>query len=145
MPESLIAFLESTDYESAVRNAVSLGADADTMACIAGGVAQAFYGAVPKQIADEARKRLPDDLLSVLERFERRYGTTGRDPTRGGIAPGAGAGGTNRECPISPCITRSDEPRPGARSGVGFGHRRLDFLSFALFSMLNSVVLWVSD
>jgi ADP-ribosylglycohydrolase len=51
VPESLIAFLESTDFESAVRNAVSLGGDADTMACIAGGVAQAFYGAIPRQIA----------------------------------------------------------------------------------------------
>jgi ADP-ribosylglycohydrolase len=56
VPESLIAFLESTDFESAVRNAVSLGGDADTMACIAGGIAQAFYGAVPKQIADAVRK-----------------------------------------------------------------------------------------
>jgi ADP-ribosylglycohydrolase len=82
VPESLIAFLESTDYESAVRNVISLGGDADTMACIAGGVAQAFYGAVPRQIADEVRKRLPGDLLSALERFERRYGVAGGNPTR---------------------------------------------------------------
>ena len=73
VPESLIAFLESTDYESAVRNAISLGGDADTMACIAGGIAQAFYGAMPKQIVDEVRTRLPEDLLNVLDRFERRY------------------------------------------------------------------------
>lgn len=50
VPQSLVAFLESEDYEAAVRNAVSLGGDADTMACIAGGVAEAFYGAVPEGI-----------------------------------------------------------------------------------------------
>ncbi len=75
VPESLIAFLESTDYESAVRNAISLGGDADTMACIAGGIAQAFYGAVPEQIAREVRSRLPEGFLDVLDRFESRYGS----------------------------------------------------------------------
>jgi ADP-ribosylglycohydrolase len=74
VPESLIAFLESTDYETAVRNAVSLGGDADTMACIAGGVAEAFYGSVPGPIAEAVRTRLPDRLLGVVSRFERRYG-----------------------------------------------------------------------
>ena len=47
VPQSLIAFLESTGYEDAVLNAISLGGDADTIACIAGSVAEAFYGAVP--------------------------------------------------------------------------------------------------
>lgn len=47
VPQSIIAFLESTDYETSVRNAVSLGGDADTMACIAGGIAEAYYGGVP--------------------------------------------------------------------------------------------------
>jgi ADP-ribosylglycohydrolase len=75
VPESLIAFLQSTDYESAVRNAISLGGDADTMACIAGGIAQAFYGAVPRQIAREVRSRLPEGFLNVLDRFESRYGS----------------------------------------------------------------------
>ena len=75
VPESLIAFLESTGYESAVRNAVSLGGDADTMACIAGGIAQAFYGAVPEQIARKVRSRLPGGFLDVLDRFESRYGS----------------------------------------------------------------------
>jgi ADP-ribosylglycohydrolase len=72
VPESLIAFLASTDYESAVRNAISLGGDADTMACIAGGIAQALYGAVPEQIAREVRSRLPEGFLDVLDRFESR-------------------------------------------------------------------------
>jgi len=80
VPESLIAFLASTDYESAVRNAVSLGGDADTMACIAGGVAQAFYGAVPEQIAREVRARLPEGFLDVLARFESQYGSANANP-----------------------------------------------------------------
>lgn len=68
--ESLIAFLASADFESAVRNAVSPGGDADTMACIA----QAFYGTVPVYIVRQVRMRLPEDFLKVLDRFERRYG-----------------------------------------------------------------------
>ena len=79
-PESLIAFLASTDYESAVRNAVSLGGDADTMACIAGGIAQAFYGGVPEQIAREVRARLPEGFLDVLDRFENRYRSADANP-----------------------------------------------------------------
>ncbi len=59
----------------AVRNAISLGGDADTMACIAGGIAQAFYGSVPEPIAGEVRTRLPDGFLDVLDRFEYRYGS----------------------------------------------------------------------
>jgi ADP-ribosylglycohydrolase len=52
VPQSIIAFLESTGFEDAVRNAISLGGDADTMACIAGAIAEAFYGGVPPQIAE---------------------------------------------------------------------------------------------
>ncbi|MFH5804030.1 ADP-ribosylglycohydrolase family protein [Alienimonas sp. DA493] len=78
VPEALIAFLEATDYESAVRNAISLGGDADTQAAIAGAVAEAFYQrrtgvGVPEPIAEQVRERLPDDLTDVLDRF-----TTGR-------------------------------------------------------------------
>ncbi len=57
-----------------MRNAISLGGDADTMACMAGGIAQAFYGSVPVPIAGEVCTRLPDGLLGVLDRFEHRYG-----------------------------------------------------------------------
>jgi ADP-ribosylglycohydrolase len=77
--ESLIAFLELVDYEDAVRDAVSLGGDSDTMACIAGGVAQAFYGAVPDGIVAEVLARLPLDFLRVMERFETRYGSANED------------------------------------------------------------------
>jgi ADP-ribosylglycohydrolase len=80
VPESLIAFLESADYESAVRNAICLGGDADTMACIAGGVAEAFYGAVPDWIAYQVRSRLPQRFLDVLYRFEGRFGPESSNP-----------------------------------------------------------------
>ncbi len=74
VPESLIAFLESNDYEDAVRKAISLGGDADTMAAIAGGVAEAYYGEVPEKISWRVRQGLPDDLLSVVDEFSDRYG-----------------------------------------------------------------------
>ena len=53
VPESLIAFLESHDYESTVRKAVAMGGDSDTMAAIAGGVAAAYYGYIPDHILNE--------------------------------------------------------------------------------------------
>lgn len=69
VPEALIAFLESKDYEDAVRNAVSLGGDSDTQACIAGGVAEAFFGGVPEGIAQAAMNRLDDHLRQKVNRF----------------------------------------------------------------------------
>ena len=78
VPESIIAFLESENYEDAVRNAISLGGDADTMACIAGGIAEAFYGGVPEEIEQQVRRRLSPDLIEVVERFERRFCTPDR-------------------------------------------------------------------
>lgn len=73
VPEAILSFLESTDYEDTVRNAVSLGGDSDTMACIAGGIAQAFYQSVPESIVAEAKVRLDADLLRVVEQFEAKY------------------------------------------------------------------------
>ncbi|MFO7537006.1 MAG: ADP-ribosylglycohydrolase family protein [Chloroflexota bacterium] len=58
VPEAILAFLESDDYETAVRLAISLGGDSDTMACIAGAIAEAYYGGVPPTIAHETRQRL---------------------------------------------------------------------------------------
>lgn len=73
VPPALIAFLESTDYEDAIRLAVSLGGDSDTIACIAGGVAQAYYGGVPQEIRDQSLARLDDRLRSVVDEFEMRF------------------------------------------------------------------------
>lgn len=69
VPEAIIAFLESSDFTDALRNAVSLGGDSDTQACIAGAIAEGFYGGVPADLRDEAVRRLDDDLLTVLRRF----------------------------------------------------------------------------
>lgn len=74
VPESIISFLDADSFEAAVRNAVSLGGDTGTMACIAGAIAEAYYGGVPKPIAREVKKRLPPEFLKVAERFAERYG-----------------------------------------------------------------------
>lgn len=68
VPEAIIAFIDSTDYESSVRLAVSLGGDSDTQACIAGGIAEAFYG-MPDEIVIEMAKRLPPDYKTNILRL----------------------------------------------------------------------------
>ncbi len=73
VPEALIAFFGSTGFEHALRLAVSLGGDSDTLACITGGVAEAFYGGVPAAIAEETLARLTPEMLGVLERFEATF------------------------------------------------------------------------
>lgn len=72
VPEAIVAFLESTSYEDAVRNAVSLGGDGDTQACMAGAIAEAFYG-LPDDIAAHARARLTDELRQIADQFAARY------------------------------------------------------------------------
>lgn len=73
VPQAIIAFLESTDFEDAIRNAVSLGGDSDTIACITGGIAHAFYGKVPDVIAQEVFARLDEPLRSVTQAFISQY------------------------------------------------------------------------
>ena len=73
VPESIIAFLDSSCYETAVKNAISLGGDADTMACIAGGIAQAYYKKIPADIVLEAMAKLTPDLLNVVDRFNEKF------------------------------------------------------------------------
>ncbi len=70
--ESIIAFLDARRYEGSIRNAISLGGDADTQACIAGGVAEAFYG-VPATIDEGSRARLPKELLAILDEFQAAF------------------------------------------------------------------------
>ena len=69
VPEAITAFMEGDSYEDVVRTAVSLGGDSDTLTCIAGGMAEAFYG-VPREIVAECKIRLPKDMKDALERFE---------------------------------------------------------------------------
>jgi ADP-ribosylglycohydrolase len=74
VPEAIIAFLESTDFEDAVRKAISLGGDSDTLACITGGIAQAFYKSIPQTIVTEVNKRLPFEFVSIIDKFNDVYG-----------------------------------------------------------------------
>ena len=80
VPQSIIAFLESDSWEDAVRNAISLGGDADTMAAIAGGIAEAFYGGVPESVRVRAAAMLDQPLSTVVDEFMQRFGDrlTGR-------------------------------------------------------------------
>lgn len=69
VPQAIIAFLESTGFEDALRTAVSLGGDSDTLAAITGSIAEAFYG-VPEELRHECRKRLTPELAEILRRWE---------------------------------------------------------------------------
>ena len=69
VPEAITAFLEGSSFEDVIRTAVSLGGDCDTLTCIAGSIAEGFYG-VPEALKRECRERLPQRLLRVLERFD---------------------------------------------------------------------------
>jgi ADP-ribosylglycohydrolase len=73
VPQSIIAFLESTDFVDAIRNAISLGGDADTMACIAGAIAEAYYGGVPADVAAAVLARLDERLRAVVHKFAQQY------------------------------------------------------------------------
>jgi ADP-ribosylglycohydrolase len=70
VPQAITAFLYSEDFESAVRNAVSIGGDTDTVAAIAGAIAEAFYGGVPEHAAAEVFTRLDDRLALAVRRFQ---------------------------------------------------------------------------
>ena len=71
VPQAICAFLEGDSFESVIRLSVSLGGDSDTLTCIAGSMAEAFYG-VPEDLKQEARERLSDDLRAVLDRFDQK-------------------------------------------------------------------------
>jgi ADP-ribosylglycohydrolase len=73
VPEAIIAFLDSKDYTDAIRKAISLGGDSDTLACIAGGIAQAHYRTIPLEITSRVRRMLPEALLWVVDEFNNRY------------------------------------------------------------------------
>jgi ADP-ribosylglycohydrolase len=74
VPAAAVAFLQSTDFEDAVRNAVSFGGNADTLACIAGAMAEAHYGGVPAEIQAEVLGRLDNALRAEVMAFAREYG-----------------------------------------------------------------------
>ena len=71
VPQAIIAFLDSDSFEDAIRKAVSLGGDSDTLACITGGIAEAYYKGVPRYIAEKVERRLPVPFKKVLEAVRR--------------------------------------------------------------------------
>lgn len=73
VPQAIRSFLDSTDFEDAIRTAVSLGGDSDTLACITGGIAQAFYGGIPKWIEERVYSILDERLGSITREFMARY------------------------------------------------------------------------
>ncbi|KKB60457.1 ADP-ribosylglycohydrolase family protein [Parabacteroides gordonii] len=71
VPEAMIAFLDSSDFENAIRLAVSLGGDSDTLACITGGIAEAFYG-IPEDIEKQVSDKLPGTFQKVIKEFKNK-------------------------------------------------------------------------
>jgi ADP-ribosylglycohydrolase len=74
VPEAIIAFLDSTSYEDTIRNAISLGGDSDTLACIAGGIAEAYYGPLPHLIVRQVTAMLPLEFSEIIDAFCAKFG-----------------------------------------------------------------------
>ena len=73
VPQAIICALEASDFEDAIRNAISIGGDSDTIGCITGGIAEALFG-IPKDIRQKGMSYLPKELKDVVEEFEMRFG-----------------------------------------------------------------------
>ncbi len=73
VPQAIRAFLDSTDFEDAIRTAISLGGDSDTLACITGGIAQAFYGGVPDAIQQKVYSILDNKLGHITREFSKTF------------------------------------------------------------------------
>jgi ADP-ribosylglycohydrolase len=73
VPQAFVAFLEFSDFESAIHLTVSLGGDCDTLTCITGSIAESFYGGVPEHIALQALSFLDNHLFAVTKEFTERY------------------------------------------------------------------------
>ncbi|MDR3227615.1 MAG: ADP-ribosylglycohydrolase family protein [Prevotellaceae bacterium] len=73
VPQSIVAFLESTDFENAIRLAISIGGDSDTIACIAGGIASAYYKVIPNEILNFVYDKLPNEFIEILDEFDKKF------------------------------------------------------------------------
>lgn len=73
VPQAVSAFLDATDFEDALRNAISLGGDSDTIACITGGIAESFYGGVPAWIEEKVYSILDARLGAITKQFAAKY------------------------------------------------------------------------
>ena len=72
VPQAIVAFLDGVDFEDCIRNAISIGGDSDTIGCITGSIAEAFFG-VPNEIREKAMSYLPDNFKETVETFEAKY------------------------------------------------------------------------
>ena len=77
VPQAIIAFLDSSDFEDAIRKAVSLGGDSDTLACITGGIAEAYYKVIPKHMVDRTLGNMPKALRDLIDEFHARVNYSG--------------------------------------------------------------------
>jgi hypothetical protein len=73
VPQAIMCALQASDFEDAIRNAVSIGGDSDTISCITGGIAEALFG-IPEHLLLSALSYLPDELLQIVTRFEKMFG-----------------------------------------------------------------------
>lgn len=73
VPQAIVAFLESSDFENAIRLAISIGGDSDTIACITGGIASAYYKEIPKEIIDFVANKLPSEYIEIMNKFDEQY------------------------------------------------------------------------
>ena len=71
--QAIIAFLESEDFEDTIRKAISIGGDSDTIACMAGAIAEAYYGGAPKDIRSKILSKLDEDMLETISKFYDKY------------------------------------------------------------------------
>lgn len=73
VPKAIIAFLESRDFEDAIRNAISIGGDSDTLACITGGIAEAYYKEIPDSILSEVERILPQEMMDLVNKLYEKW------------------------------------------------------------------------
>ena len=73
VPPAIISFFDSSDFVDAIRLAISLGGDSDTLACITGGIAEAYYKRIPRELIERVEQLVPSDLLSIIHEFEASY------------------------------------------------------------------------
>ncbi|MCX7999109.1 MAG: ADP-ribosylglycohydrolase family protein, partial [Leptospiraceae bacterium] len=74
VPQAIVAFLDSSDFENAIRLAISIGGDSDTIACMTGGIASAYYKSIPQEIVDFVMKQLPKEFIEIIHQFDEKYG-----------------------------------------------------------------------
>ena len=72
VPQAIVAFLDAEDFEDAIRNAISIGGDSDTLACITGSIAEAFFG-IPQDLRDETFAMLPYEFAKLISEFENKF------------------------------------------------------------------------